>query len=63
MHVHTEQPACALLLCCTDLCACFFLNDLAANISPRSLPLSPRTHTGLGKRGMLRFMSSPFWAA
>ncbi len=38
MHWRTEQLACALLLCCTDMCACFFLNDLAACIDPPPPP-------------------------
>lgn len=58
MHLQTEQLACALLLCCTNLCARFFLNDLAAYIAP-SPP--PHTHTGLGKRVLWRFTSPSLW--
>ena len=32
MHLQTEQLAYALLSCCTDLCARFFLNNLAVYI-------------------------------
>ncbi len=47
MHLQTEQLACALLLCYTDLCARFFLNDLPGCVAPPPPPPPPRPYIHL----------------